>query len=148
MPPVTGYETDDEWEQKTNADYGREWRNGLMLLGMAVGAIAAGIFVFQLSDGKNRAEVRIMAGIAVGIGMVFGASIGWGFGHMLDTTSTRVPAEAQEVAAETPPQASGQALGHQRPTGRSRSVPSSQPRHAVLACITVTPFQQRSQARR
>jgi hypothetical protein len=90
MPPVTGYETDDEWEQKTNADYGREWRNWLMLLGMAVGAIAAGIFVFQLSEGKNRAEVRTWRGSRSVSGWCSEPPSGGGSGICSTPPSTRV----------------------------------------------------------
>jgi hypothetical protein len=84
MPPMTGYESDDEWERRTNANYGQEWRQGVMLFGMVAGAIITFAVVFYNTHGMPMGKVRLLAGIGAFVGIWGGAFIGWCVGYLLD----------------------------------------------------------------
>jgi hypothetical protein len=86
MPPLTGYESEDEWQRRTNANYGREWRNGLGMLGMVVGPIIAAVILFNHSQGMPLAKVRLLAGLVIAAGMVVGVLVGLAVGSVLDET--------------------------------------------------------------
>lgn len=86
MPPLTGYESEDEWQRKTNANYGQEWRQGLMILGMIVGALLAGWVMLTQTRGMPMGKVRLLTGVAAFVGIWGGAALFWCVGYMLDST--------------------------------------------------------------
>jgi hypothetical protein len=86
MPPLTGYESEDEWQRRTNGNYGKEWRNGLGMLGMVAGAVLAGVILFNNSQGMPTAKVRLLTGLVGAAGMLVGTLVGLGVGSVLDET--------------------------------------------------------------
>lgn len=84
MPPVTGYESDEEWAEKTSGEYGQEWRQRLGVLGMCLGAIGAGAILLGRASEMNRGQARLLAGVGAVVGMAVGAALGWAVGYVID----------------------------------------------------------------
>lgn len=86
MPIVTGYESDDEWNRKTNPMYGKECRNVGLLFGGVVGAIAGGVLAFANVLEVRRGMDRVVAPLVIGGCGVVGGLLGAGVGSLLDAT--------------------------------------------------------------